>query len=174
MAGNKESKKRERGAPTAYRKQFVEQAKKLCSLGATDSEIAEFFDVSVRTLYRWKAKHEDFCHALKIGKAPADDRVERSLYQKATGYYVVEQQAIKIKTGQYKEEIKVVDVEKYVQPDTTAMIYWTKNRKKEDWRDRVEHTGEDGAPLQSAINLAVLGDKELDALAGLLDKASTS
>lgn len=126
------------GRPTDYKPEYVEQAAKLCELGATDEEMGDFFKVSTRTIYRWKNEYPEFCQALKIGKDAADQRVERSLYQKATGYYVVEQESHKLKIDQYKEEIEVVDVEKYVQPDTTAGIFWLKNRKGAEWRDKKE------------------------------------
>jgi hypothetical protein len=74
------------GRPTKFKPEFVAQAEKLCQLGATDQDIADFFEVDLRTIYRWKASHEDFCHALRSGKEVADERVERSLYQKAVGY----------------------------------------------------------------------------------------
>jgi hypothetical protein len=76
----------ERGRPAKFKPSYVEQARELCELGATDLELAEFFDVEVRTIYRWKNEHEDFCQAVKVGKWAADDRVERSLYQRAVGY----------------------------------------------------------------------------------------
>jgi hypothetical protein len=124
------------GRPTDFKPEYVEQAAKLCELGATDEEIGAFFEVSTRTIYRWKNEIPEFCQALKIGKDAADQRVERSLFQKATGYYVVEQESHKLKVDQHKEEIEVVDVEKYVQPDTTAGIFWLKNRKSKEWRDK--------------------------------------
>lgn len=135
------------GRPSSYDTKYAEQVSKLCALGATDEEIADFFGVSVRTIHRWKLQHEDFCHALKSGKELADDRIERSLYQRASGYTYVEQQAFKVKTVQYDngkriletEEIKVVDVERYAVPDTTAAIFWLKNRRSEDWRDVSRH-----------------------------------
>ena len=131
------------GRPTEYRDEYVEQAAKLCALGATDDEMADFFGVSTRTLYRWKLDHDDFCQAIKAAKAIADDRVERSLYQKATGYNYTEQQAIKIKLEQHREEVEVVDVSRHAPADTTAAIFWLKNRRAADWRDKqeVEHSG---------------------------------
>jgi hypothetical protein len=131
------------GRPTEYEADYAKQAKKLCELGATDDELADFFEVSTRTIYRWKLDHEEFCQAIKSGKEISDDRVERSLYQKATGYNFIEQQAFKIKAGQHEEKVEVVDVEKFAQPDTTAAIFWLKNRKSGDWRDKqdVEHSG---------------------------------
>lgn len=138
------------GRPSKYKPEFAEQASKLCALGLTDVEVSEFFGVSVRTLHRWKAEDEAFCHALKAAKSQADDRVERSLFERATGYAFVEQQAIKIKVGPHEEKIEVVDVEKQVPPDTTACIFWLKNRKPKEWRDKVEAEmyGPNGGPVQ--------------------------
>lgn len=126
------------GRPTDYRPEYVDVVKKLCELAATDDEIADFFNVDRVTLYRWKLKHEDFCNAMKNGKLVSDERVERSMYQKGVGYYVTEEQAVKIKTGQYEEKVEIVQVQRYVPPDTTAQIFWLKNRRKDEWRDRRE------------------------------------
>ena len=69
-----------------YRQEFATQAAKLCALGATNDQLADFFEVDVRTIYRWKAEFEEFCQALKIAKDEADERIERSLYERAAGY----------------------------------------------------------------------------------------
>lgn len=127
------------GRPTTYNDSYVQQAEKLCLLGATDSEMADFWGVDVRTVYRWKIDHPEFCQAIKSAKEHADERVERSLYQKATGYDYTEEQAIKIKIEQHKEEVEVVEVTKHAPADTTAAIFWLKNRRKADWRDKQEH-----------------------------------
>ena len=66
------------GRPTDYRPEFPEQAEKLCQLGATDIEIADFFEVDVRSIYRWKHAHPNFSDALKAGKEAADERVKRA------------------------------------------------------------------------------------------------
>lgn len=124
--------------PTKFKPEFIEQARKLCRLGATDMEIADFFGIEVRTLYRWKAENEEFCQALKIAKEEADERVERSLFARANGYEHDEVD-IKVVAGQ----IVQTPIRKYYPPDTTACIFWLKNRKKADWRDKqdVEHSG---------------------------------
>lgn len=129
---------------------MIEQAKKLCMLGATDSEIADFFEVDVRTIYRWKNENDEFCQALTVGKQAADARVVRSLYQRAVGYYVKEEQALKIKKDQFEEEVEIVEVEKYVAPTDTSIVFWLKNRQPEAWRDKQQHelTGKDGGPVQ--------------------------
>lgn len=117
--------------------------------GATDVEIADCFEVSVRTLYRWKAEHDDFRQALKVAKDYADERVERSLYQRALGF---EHDAVKIFVNK-EGAITTVPYREIIPPDTTACIFWLKNRKREEWRDKVEAevTGKDGGPIQAAI-----------------------
>jgi hypothetical protein len=132
------------GRPTEFREEFIEQAKKLAQLGATDMEIADFFRVDVRTIHRWKIVHLEFCHSLNIAKEQADARVERSLFQRSIGY---ERDAVKIfcnKDG----EVTTVPYREIVPPDTTAMIFWLKNRRPKEWRDRTEYTGADGGPIQ--------------------------
>lgn len=158
------------GRPTDYKKSYPAQAEKLCALGATDIEIADFFEVDIRTVYRWKLKHEQFCHALKTGKEAADARVERSLYQKAVGFYFVEQQVLKVKRDQNLEEIEIVDVTRHHPADPTSAIFWLKNRQPEKWRDRKELTGKDGGPIEMSFAEALearqktireeLGEKE--------------
>lgn len=132
-----------RGRPSVYKPDYATQAEKLCALGATDQELAEFFSVDVRTVQRWRLQHEDFCRAVKSGKEASDERVERSLYQRAIGYDVTEQQAIKVRVGTNQEEVRVVEVTRHVPPDTTAAIFWLKNRRPQAWRDKqeIDHAG---------------------------------
>lgn len=119
--------------PTKFQEEYVSKAEKLCKLGATDIEVADFFDVDVRTIYRWKNENERFCHALKLGKAESDDRVERSLFARATGFECVDTD-IRVVEGQ----IVQTPVRKIYPPDTTAAIFWLKNRKPAEWRDKQE------------------------------------
>jgi hypothetical protein len=134
--------------PTKYKPEYCEQAEKLCRLGATDIEIADFFDVEVRTLYRWKGEHEQFCQALKAGKEISDERVERSLFARANGYEHDEVD-IRVVSG----AIVQTPIRKYYPPDTTAAIFWLKNRRPDLWREKVDHTLAN--PDGSALNLTV-------------------
>jgi hypothetical protein len=136
--------KAEIGRPSGYDPEFVGQAQKLCALGATDGDVADFFGVSSRTIYRWKAAHPAFCHALKTGKDECDERVERSLYHRAVGYTY---DAVKIFNASGTPMI--VPHKEHVPPDTTAAIFWLKNRRPDAWRDvsRQEHTGKNGGPI---------------------------
>jgi len=119
--------------PTKFKPEFVAQAEKLCRLGATDIEVADFLEVDVRTLYRWKGEHEEFCQALKACKDVSDERVERSLFSRATGYEHDEVD-IRVVGGGIVE----TPIRKFYPPDTTAAIFWLKNRKPEQWRDKTE------------------------------------
>ena len=136
------------GRPTKFKAEFTKQAEKLCALGATDIEMADFFGVDVRTLYRWKAEHDRFCQALKVGKEVADERVERSLFARANGYEHDEVDIRVVGGG-----IVQTPIRKFYPPDTTAAIFWLKNRRPKEWRETkaVELTGADGGPLTHQI-----------------------
>lgn len=123
------------GRPTKYRPEYAEQAKKLCRLGATDVALADFFNVTTRTITRWKSEHEDFCLALTVAKEEADEAVERSLYHKAVGY---EQEAVKIFLPKDSSTPVYAPYREKIAPDTGAAIFWLKNRRRDRWRDRTE------------------------------------
>ena len=147
-----------KGRPTDYQAAYCEGAAFVAKLGATDAEVADFFKVNVATIYRWKNTHQDFCEALKVGKAECDDRVVRSLYHRAVGY---EQQAVKIFMPAGADAPVYAPYTERIAPDTTAAIFWLKNRNPAEWRDRqnIEHTGKDGG----AIKLQTIDPTKLSA-----------
>lgn len=127
------------GRPSKYKPEFAEQAAKLCALGATDAQLADFFDVAVSTINLWKVQHPEFSESIKVPKEQANDRVEQSLYRRAMGYEHDE------------TDLRVVDhaivatpIRKHYPPDTTAAIFWLKNRRPAEWRDKtdIEHSGD--------------------------------
>lgn len=140
------------GRPTKYTPAYTTQAAKLCLLGATDVEIADFFGIGLRTLNAWKQKYPELTAALKTAKDAADDRVERSLYHKALGYSF---DAVKIFMPANARKPVYAPYREHIPPDTTACIFWLKNRRKEQWRDvhKIEH-GQPG-------DFDKLGDEEL-------------
>lgn len=144
------------GRPTKYKAEFARQAKQLCEHGFTDEELAKFFDVHTATLYRWKTEHPGFREAIKIGGAPCDDRVERSLYQKATGY-TIETEKVFNANG----EVLRAKTFENIPPDTGAAIFWLKNRRKDQWRDKTEtgFTDADGASITPVLNVTVGSSK---------------
>lgn len=131
------------GRPSKFKTEYVEQARKLAELGATDREAADFFGVAESTLHLWKHQHREFSEALKVGKEIADNRVEQSLYRRALGY---SHDAVKIMT--VEGEVHVEPFVEHYPPDTTAAIFWLKNRKPDAWRDKTEHEHSGGVTVQ--------------------------
>jgi organic radical activating enzyme len=127
--------------PTKFQPEYAEQALKLCRLGATDKDMADFFGVVESTLNLWKQAHPEFSEALKEGKGLADAEVADKLFKRATGY---SHPAVKIVADAKTKEEHVVEYTEHYPPDTTACIFWLKNRRPDVWRDKVEtqHSGE--------------------------------
>lgn len=116
--------------------------------GLTDEQIAKNLGISKDTFYKYKREYIDFSDSLKRGKEVVDIEVENALLKRALGYkYDEVTKELNEDTGEL-EVTKVVTKE--VQPDTTAQIFWLKNRKPEDWRDRkeVEHSGNINNPYE--------------------------
>lgn len=146
------------GRPTEYSEAYAGQARKLCELGATDEELASFFEVHVATIYRWKNTHAAFCDAIRTAKEVADERVERSLYQRAVGYEV---DAVKIFMPAGAAEPVYAKYREHIHADTTAAIFWLKNRRSQEWKDRAENTTRLEAGEAFASLLLKLGAKDV-------------
>lgn len=119
--------------PSKYKSEYAGQAAKLCTLGATDAQMADFFEVAVSTVALWKVQHKEFSDALKVPKAQADQRVEQSLYRRALGF---EHDEVDIRVVDHA--IVKTELRKIYPPDTTAAIFWLKNRQPDKWRDKTE------------------------------------
>src|SRR5688572_12467307 len=127
------------GRPTSYKQEYNMQAEKLCKLGATDKELADFFEVEESTLNNWKIAHPEFMESIKAGKMLADANVADRLYQRAMGYEHDSEEIKVISDGKGEgSSIERVPVRKIYPPDTAAMIFWLKNRQKAKWRDKME------------------------------------
>lgn len=100
--------------------------------GLTDEQIAHNIGISAVTLYDWKKKFPKFTKALKKSKEVADIEVENSLYKRAMGYEYVEETQ-ELRDGELTTTKRIT---KQVPPDTTAQIFWLKNRKPRQWRDK--------------------------------------
>lgn len=96
--------------------------------GLTDEQIAHNIGINVATLYRWKNAYSNICNALKKGKEVVDIEVENALLKRAMGYTYEEET--------FENGVLTKKVTKQVAPDTTAIIYWLKNRKPKQWRDK--------------------------------------
>lgn len=121
------------GRPSKYNPDDLEHIHRLCLMGCTDEGLADFLDVSRRTIATWKKKYPEFLYTVRGGKQVADANVAFALYEKAIG------------------------------GDTTAMMFWMKNRQPEQWRDQSHIKVEDEMKeqlKQAAIEL----DEKIDAI----------
>lgn len=106
--------------------------------GLTNEQIAQNMGISRSTLHEWKDRYSDISDTLKKGKDVVDRQVENSLLKRALGYEYTEttREAVKDpETGEIDMRI-TKEVTKQVIPDTTAQIYWLKNRRPDKWRDK--------------------------------------
>ena len=146
------------GRPTKYSEAYNQQVYKLCLLGATDAEIGDFFEVTETTINNWKIEHPEFFESIKKGKRQADVEIADALFNKAKGFTVKTQKAFKLKesiNGEGStEKIEIVEVEETFPPDTTAIIFWLKNRQPQKWRDKqeIDHG------LNGVVNMLNLGE----------------
>jgi len=136
--------------PEKWKDEYAKIVEVACSLGATDEELAEMLGVSVRTIYYWRQTKPKLCKAMVTGKAEADHRVERSLYNRAVGYTYDAEKIITVAQGGGVSGVERVPIKEHVPPDVTAQIFWLKNRRKDQWRDRIDntHAGPDGGPIE--------------------------
>jgi len=135
-----ETWRKKRGRKTLFRSIMIKEGEKLAGLGHTMQEIASFWGVSKRSLERWSLKYPEFCRAIKDGRIRADVRVEMSLYKRAMGYTYTEthyKETVVIEGPKAGQRIRYVDKEvvKMMPPDTTAQIFFLKNRRPTMWRD---------------------------------------
>lgn len=108
--------------------------------GLTDEQIANNIGISRSTLFEWRKNNQDISNALKKGKEIVDIEVENALLKRALGY------TITLKEQKVDKDGCIHDLQKdvHIPADTTAQIFWLKNRRKMQWRDKVEYenTGE--------------------------------
>ena len=109
--------------------------------GLNDEQIAHNIGIGVRTFYEWLSKYKQLKQVLKQSKEVVDREVENALLKSAIGYYLDEERI--------DSEGNVYQVRRFVPPNTTAQIFWLKNRKPNEWRDKkqTELTGANGGNL---------------------------
>lgn len=113
-----------------------------CREGMLEKDIAKNLGVAISTFEKYKLKYPELKEALKKGKEIVDYEVENSLYKKCIGHYAKEGKAFKCKEVYWdengnkceREEVKTVEVDIFIPPDTTAIAIWLNNRKPQDWK----------------------------------------
>ena len=134
------------GQRTSYGETTRTIIKLLARRGFTDVEIAQCLKITEKTFNNWKRKYPEFFQSLKDWKLQADEEIERSLYERGKGYSHPDTKA------QWVESAELIDGEvvnigrweyasfiKHYPPDPTSMIFWLKNRKPKEWRDKIDH-----------------------------------
>ena len=119
--------------------------------GLTDEQIAHNMGISAATLYNYKNNHIEILETLKRGKEVVDIEVENKLLQRAKGYEYIETTYERVENMVVEPDgsvnvipgTKIKTVVKQMAPDVTAQIFWLKNRKPAEWRDKaeLEHSG---------------------------------
>jgi hypothetical protein len=121
------------GRSSDYRPEYSELARKFGMLGATDDEFASLFEVARGTIDEWAAQIPEFAAGLKAGRDLADATVAERLYARAVGH---SQTAVKIiQSGGQPLEVPYTE---HYPPDVQACIFWLRNRRRSQWRERVE------------------------------------
>lgn len=108
--------------------------------GLIDAQISKNMGIAYSTFKEWVNRFPALSAALKRGKAPVDIEVENALLKRAKGYKYVETVTEIYKDADGVERRHIRNIEKEVPPDSTAIIYWLKNRKPQQWRDRRDIT----------------------------------
>lgn len=107
--------------------------------GLIDKDIAKKLGIGLTIYYEYQKKYPEFLKAIKRGKLPVDVEVENALLKRARGF-TYEETEVKFKPAKKEGEKPVAThikkVKKFVVPDTTACIFWLKNRRSKQWRDK--------------------------------------
>jgi len=153
-----------------YDEDFPSRAEDFARQGMIDDDIAKALGIHRATFYKYQNLYSDFSDALKKGRAPIDFEVENKLLKRAQGYEY-EEVMIEYKPGkdnEGKDKPKATLIKKTVKqviPDTTAQIFWLKNRRKKLWRERHEHAvgGSEDMPAIRYAPVRIEEKKEEDA-----------
>lgn len=134
------------GRPTKYDPSKNEMVEKLCKLSTTDKQLADFLEVSEATINLWKKEHPEFLESIKRGKEYADANVAERLYQRAMGFEHDSEEIKVVSVGVGQSVIERVKVRKIYPPDATSAIFWLKNRRPKEWREKqeIQHSMQEG------------------------------
>lgn len=121
------------GRPTLKTDERIAKTLELAQLGKTNVQMAEIIGVSEATIRRWMLLDFEFSTAVKLLKQEADELIEASLFKSALGYDKRTKKNIVTRDG-----VEEIEDTTYYPPNPTSMIFWLKNRRPKQWKDRVE------------------------------------
>ena len=164
---------KKKGRPSRLSNRVIAKTEELAGLGLTEEQIALVLGVSPFTITRWKS-NTAFCASLKEGRYKADERVKHSLYHRALGYEykeITREPRVIItydKNGRKTQEtissqiVVTKIITKKALPDITAIIFWLKNRDRENWRDvkKEDHLHINGASFIQRLHQLAENGKE--------------
>ena len=132
-----------------------------CRNGATVEDLTRIIGCGKTAFHGIKKGYSEFAELLKNGREEADLRVENSLFKRACGFeYEEKTNEVKMNSdGSLGQVVSVKTTTKFIPPDTTAQIFWLKNRKPKEWRDRQEHDVTVN-PFLELMQVATAGDEE--------------
>lgn len=141
--------------------------------GLIDKQIAKNMGVAESTLRNWKNNFPEIAEALRKGKEVVDREVENALFKSALGFTQKVKKPVRIREVEYdpksgkkiRESEKWVQVEEevYVPPQVTAQIFWLKNRKPDQWREKNDLTlTPSNGVLESLMELHKNGDSKVE------------
>ena len=137
------------GQPTSYKTEYRALARNYCLLGATNEELARFFEVSPRTIDNWIAAHTEFAEAVRDGRLYADAEIASRLYERGMGWVqTIERREL------YRGEEKIITTTVHYPPDTNACMFWLRNRQPKKWRHRVDGPSVDTGDFLAALEAA--------------------
>ncbi len=146
------------GRPSQYdADEHPKAARLLVGNGKTLADMAETFGVERHAITRWQEAHPEFRAAIELGRQDACDRVERALFERATGYTWPSEKIVVVSGGQgCGSSVERVPITEHVPPDPTAAKFWLNNRRPEAWRDKqeIEHSGSIAVALAERMSSA--------------------
>lgn len=125
------------GGITKYKECYNDRAYKLAKIGATNALIAKKLKVNISTLFNWTKTHPGLKDSIICGRTEFESEVERALMKRAVGFTFNETKTI------YNKDDDVITkhvTSKYYPPETSAAVFWLKNKFPDRWKERVEST----------------------------------
>jgi len=138
-----------RGPASSFNPDNCKLAYKFCMLGATNEDLARIFEVAVSIVGNWLREFPDFKEAVNKGRAVADADVAERLFERATGYSCEATRYFQSPDG--PQPVKFM---KHYAPDTAACIFWLSNRRRDLWREKIEHEHRMSTDMVAVLDVA--------------------